>query len=159
MTVHEQMCTPVGLLDIAKEWWDCEVPLDLAERLSAKYIKNSKHRVNRDTRTGYLIVAAGPLIWLKTHLNDLGLLPVSGEPPPDDSAEAATATFHVGFIALAETEEMLLRLKNEEPATETNRPARSKMFETAQKQDVAPIDALAGTVARAKTKNDTTRDD
>lgn len=147
MTVHKQLCTPIGVQEVAKEWWDCEVPPELAETLSAEYVKKRKKGMEQDFADGKAHSAIGQLIWLKSRLNDAELLPVSGKPPPDDKPTAVTAILHVGFVTLPETEEMLARLQNEEPREDTNKPARSKMFEIAQKQNVAPIDALAGIVA------------
>jgi hypothetical protein len=146
MIVHEQLCTPTGAQEIALEWWDCVISAELSAKLGAAYAKASKHRVAVDRKNGHLITAAGPLVWLKQRLNDAGLLPVSGNPPPDDKPTATTAVLHVGFLCVPETEEMMCRLRNEPLPTDTNNPARSKMFETAQKQIVTPIDALAGKV-------------
>lgn len=153
MNVHAQMCTAAGLQAVAKEWWDCEITLDLAENLSAKYAKESKNRVKQDIKNGYFITAAGPLVWLKMRLNARNLLPVSGNAPTDDKPTDPTATLRVGFLSLVETEEMLARLQNELLNEDANNPARSKMFETAQKQDITPIDATAGIVTKTKQDN------
>lgn len=154
MTVHEQMCTPEGMQQTAKEWFDCDLVSEHAVELSRVYAKKSKDRVRKDTAQGLLITAAGPLIWLKTWLNHYRLLPVSKPKANDDDPDAVTAILHVGFLSLAETEEMLAKLRREPKKEETNNPARSKMFSTAQKQAVAPIDALAGKVAHKPPQED-----
>ena len=154
MTVHEQMCTPEGAQQIAKEWFDCNLAAEQAVKLSRVYKKTSKDRVRKDKAGGFLITAAGPLVWLKTRLNDYGLLPVSKSKANDDAPSAVTAILHVGFLSVAETEEMLSLLRREPKTDETNKPARSKMFATAQKQNVAPIDAVAERVAHKPPQED-----
>lgn len=148
MTVHDQMCTPTGVQAVAKEWWDCDIIYEMAARFSAAYIKSSAHRVKEDRANGWLITAAGPLVWLKAQLNDLGLLPVSETRVSDDSPTPVTAVLHVGFLCLHESDEMIGRLHNEHRRADCNKPARSKMFETAQKQDVAAIDRTAAIVSK-----------
>lgn len=149
MTVHEQLCTPEGVQAIAKECWDCAVTAEMAETLSAKYIKHRKKPMEDSFRRGTATcaVGAGQLVWLKDMLNEMGLLPISDDRASDDTPTPVTAVLHVGFMTIFETEEMVCRLHNEELCQETNRPARSKMFATAQKQTVTPIDATAGIVA------------
>jgi hypothetical protein len=151
MNVHKQLCTPTGVQEAAKEWWDCNVSTEIAEKLSAKYVKQRKKPMEASIKTGSTnsALAGGHLVWLKNMLNEAGLLPVSGSPPPDDKAVAVTAVLHVGFITLAETEKMIERLQNEEQLEETNAPARSKIFKTAQKQTITPIDATASIVTHS----------
>jgi hypothetical protein len=150
MTVHDQMCTPAGVQEVAKEWWDCDIIYEMAERFSVKYVEDTKDRVKQDRANGWFITAAGPLVWLKSHLNDLGLLPISGERVHDDSPTPVTAVLHIGFLSVPETDEMLSRLHTAPRQHDCNNPARSKMFETAQRQDVTAIDRTAAIVSKPK---------
>jgi hypothetical protein len=150
MNLHEQLCTPAGVQALAKEWWACDVPAETAEKLSAQYIKKRKKPYEKNVREGKATSAlsAGQLVWLKYMLNIAGLLPVGNNPVTDDTPTPVTAVMHVGFLTLAETEEMMWLLRNERPRENTNTPARSKIFETAQIRSIAPIDATAAIVSQ-----------
>lgn len=150
MRVHEQMRTPTGIQAVVKEWWDFDLTIELAEELCVAYIKQQIPRIDADIARGYMVTAAGPLVWLKSRIVELGLLTPFVAPLNDDPPRITTAVLHVGFLMLHETEEMLERLHNEQMREDVNKPARSKMFATAQRQAVAPIDALASVVTRAK---------
>jgi hypothetical protein len=84
-------------------------------------------------------------VWLRYMLNCYtGVF--SPQLQTDDSSEfVATATFHIGFLTLPETSEMLERLFNESPSHNSN-VARSKMFTTLQRSVVSPVDATAAKV-------------
>lgn len=150
MQEHEQLCSAAGIQKLAKEWWDCVVSDKLAEELSAEYVKHRKKSVEAALAKveTHSAVGVGVLVWLKARLNEENVLPTSA-PASDDTPDPVTAVLHVGFVMLAETEEMLERLHNEALVDDANNPARSKMFDTAQKQNVTPIDALAGIVGNA----------
>jgi hypothetical protein len=149
MRVYEQMRSPLGVQDVVREWWDVDISLECAAVIYTAYIKTHDKRVKASLKTDYLVTAAGPLVWLKSKLLDLALLPGPGG-CEDDEQGTVTAVLHIGFLCLEETEEMLANLRNETPQEDVNRPARSKMFTVAQRQTVAPIDALAGIVTRTR---------
>jgi len=79
MTVHDKMCTPIGLQELAKEWWDCLVSDELALSLSTAYIKAT---AGFEPEAGSFSVpclcssGTGQTVWLKNRINDLNLLPV-----------------------------------------------------------------------------------
>jgi len=152
MTVHDKMCTPSGLQELAKEWWDCLVSDELALSLSTAYIKATE---GFEPEAGSFSVpclcssGTGQIVWLKNRINDLNLLPVGEARMHDDIPAVTTAVLHVGFLSVFETEEMVCRLRNEPLRQNCENPARSKMFATAQKQDVAPIDRTASIVSRS----------
>jgi hypothetical protein len=152
MDVHDQMCTAAGVQALAKEWWVCDITAETAEELSAQYIKERKKPHEKNVREGKATSAlsAGQLVWLKYMLNMAGLLPVGDNPVTDDTPTPVTAVLHIGFLSVPETDEMLGRLNNEHRRHECNDPARSKMFETAQRQDVIAIDRTAAIVSKPK---------
>jgi hypothetical protein len=152
MDVHDQMCTAAGVQALAKEWWVCDIAAETAEKLSAQYIKERKKPHEKNVREGKATSAlsAGQLVWLKYMLNMAGLLPVGDNPVTDDTPTPVTAVLHIGFLSVPETYEMLGRLNNEHRRHECNDPARSKMFETAQRQDVTAIDRTAAIVSKPK---------
>lgn len=146
---HEQMHTGEGVQQLVKEWWDAELELQIASELSTWYIDSTDWRIKHDLAEGWHITATRPYVWLKMQLLEFNLLPNPGPPLEDDPPSVTSATLHVGFLTLTETEEMLLRL-HFESLTDKIQPARSKMFATAEKQDVFPINAIAAKVASSK---------
>lgn len=150
MRVYEQMRTPVGIQAVVKEWWDFDLTIELAEEICVAYIKQQIPRINEDIARGNMVTAAGPLVWLKSRIVELNLLTPFVAPSNDDPPGVTTAILHVGFLTLGETEEMVARLRNESLRENVNKPARSKMFATAQRQAIAPINALAAAVTRTK---------
>ena len=64
----------------------------------------------------------------------------------DDQAVAFRTTFHVGFLSVGETQEMLERLRRPEPP-EPDSTARSRLFSELRRLGVAnPINVLAAIV-------------
>jgi|LakMenEpi03Aug12_release.lakeMendotaPanAssembly.Ray.scaffolds.fasta_scaffold2947686_1 hypothetical protein len=66
-----------------------------------------------------------------------------------DARPFVTAVLHVGFLSIAETPEMLERLRRPEP-DEPDSTARSRLFSELQRIGVTPIDATAGVVGGSK---------
>lgn len=92
-------------------------------------------------------VSAGPAMWIKNRLMELGCFRVRHD-PSTDFGDATTAVLHVFFMSLEETAEMILFLQNEREAEHKKKlakVARSKLFGTPLV--VAPVDSTAGKVA------------
>lgn len=143
MSFHDQMFTAAGVQALGREWFDCEIPEGLASCWSYDYIDAHNKRNNGE----YAITAAFPCVFLKTRLNDLGLLPVANSAPA--AAPVVTAVFHVGFLTLPETLEMWQRLWNENLRTDSH-VARSAIFKAAEKINPTPIDATAAIVTHGE---------
>jgi hypothetical protein len=133
MTPHDQISTPCGFAAFAEEWFDVFVHPDFAETAASQA---RRHKERWET-------AAGPVCWVKNRLLDAGYLRPGFVSP--DAEHIVTATFHVGFVFIAETPEMVARLKNE-PRCDGS-PARSKFAEMLRRYAVAPIDATAARVS------------
>ena len=84
--------------------------------------------------------SAGPAMWIKNRLGELGQIPrCDGNEVPT----AETAILHCFFIHLQETQEMLARLRNDK-SNIASAVARSKISST--QQHIEPIDAVASRV-------------
>lgn len=103
-----------------------------------------------DRKNGWTI-SAGPAMWIKNRLSELGAFRLSRSLPPDVEKPCVTAIMHCFFLSLEETAEMLAFLQNEETEAQKKRiakVAKSKLFGTPLV--VQPIDSTAAKVARVK---------
>ena len=94
-------------------------------------------------------VSAGPAMWIKNRLCELGLFRLSRNLPPDIEQPTVTAVMHIFFLSLEETAAMMEILKNENQPEQKKRiakVARSKLFGTPLV--VTPVDSTAGKVAQ-----------
>jgi hypothetical protein len=94
-------------------------------------------------------VSAGPAIWIKNRLYNLGTFRNPGRQRPDDDERYAANALHVFFLQLEETAEMLASLRrNESPSAAE--VSRSRVFDS--KLFVTPIDRTAHKVWTNKVK-------
>lgn len=85
------------------------------------------------------------LMWLKNGLIERGHFHSLQGRVSDDELFLSTATLHIFFPRLLETEEMLSRLPEPESGSKERKIARSKIFAT--QKVPAPIDGLASKVS------------
>lgn len=85
-------------------------------------------------------VSAGPAIWIKNRLYNLGTFRTPGIQPDDEDHRFVANALHVFFLQLEETSEMIASLKvGETPST--SEIARSIVFDS--KFYIKPIDSTA----------------
>lgn len=82
-------------------------------------------------------------LWLRKRVDCLNAWPPALGNTPDLSFKPVE--LHAFFISIAETEEMLAKLRKEKVVADTDNPARSKLSKT--NEVIHPIDSVAAKVA------------
>lgn len=139
------MLTPRGVSDLARGWWGIILSEHRARQISNYYEKSGQlKRVQKDQEDGEHITGDGIFAWLKNRLLEIDAIGRAGCCGSDPCH--ATATLHVGFVFIAETDEMLATLRREPVDDGKDSTARSKFASVAEVQDVHAVDSLASRV-------------
>jgi len=137
--INDDLQTPQGVVSVAKEWLDVDVPFNLASTWARRYKK---------CYAGWT-VSAGPLVWLKNRIAESLVFPRSSS---QLTVEADSCELHTFFIFITETDEMIATLRLNQTPSES-RVSSSRIFREMPIHAIAPVDGVALRVARDHARN------
>lgn len=132
--INDALKTPSGVIATAKEWFDVDVPPELADLWASKYKKTM----------GRWTVSAGPLMWLKNRIGESLSFPCSCCCGLD--AKFESCDLHTFFIFIEETEAMIELLRKNQTHSDST-VAQSRIFRELEVHNITPIDTVADRVA------------